>query len=521
MIQEGTISSIPRGKQPTKVLTFEQLGSLRERFPGKKIVQCHGVYDVLHAGHLAHFQSAKQLGDILVVTLTTDKFVNKGPGRPHFTGKLRASMVAALAEVDFVALSDFQTAVPSIQILKPDFYVKGPDYSDKTKDLSGGIFAEESEVERHGGKLVFTEDEVHSSSSLLNKFFINWSEQQTQAIKRVREIGGAAKVAEILDRVGQQKILVVGEPIVDTYRFCNPENLSSKSPSISAHFLYEENYAGGSMAIANHLADFGKEVHLLITHGDEPYFKKMLKEKMDPRVVIHEVVVPNIPTPRKTRYIGADKAQCFFEITDLRSDQWTIHSATQFTERMLELDGKMDLTILADFGHGLFEKSVLEGTNELNSFVALNVQTNSSNFGYNVLHKHKRFNYLSFNTREARLAYHDRFSEPLDIGRRTAQDLAKGQASVAMTLGSSGSVLISGEDGKEYFSPAFADQEIDATGAGDAFFCISSALLKAKCEPELIPILGNVFAGLKGKILGNKSAVTKSSLLKAVGTILK
>ena len=510
-----------KGKQKQKILSFEELETLRSRFPDKKIVQCHGVYDVLHAGHLAYFSSAKQFGDILVVTLTTDRYVNKGPGRPYFTGKVRAAMIAALEDVDFVALSDFPTAVPSIDELKPHFYIKGPDYRDKTKDVTGGIYAEEAAAERHGGKLVFTEDETFSSSSLINRFFINWSEDQLSTITKVRELGGEAKIAEVLDRVSEQKILVVGEPIVDTYRFCIPENISSKSPSISAHFLYEENYAGGSLAIANHLADFGKEVHLLITHGNEGYFRDLLKEKMDERVIIHQMPIPNIPTPRKVRYIAVDKSQRIFEITDLRADQWGAHNATEFCKELIKVGSQMDTTILADFGHGLFEGAVLDATSDINSFIALNVQTNSSNYGFNIFNKHKRFNYLSLDTREARIAYHDRYSAPLDIGRRARQDLSRIDASVAMTLGSNGSYFFGNNSETEYFSPAFADNVVDATGAGDAFFCLTSCLLNAGSEPELIPFLGNVFAGLKTKIIGNKNAVTKASLVKAVGAILK
>ncbi len=516
--KQGTKS---KGKQKQKILTFAELNTVRDRHPGQKIVQCHGVYDVLHAGHLAYFQSAKQFGDILIVSLTSDRYVNKGPGRPYFTGLVRAAMIAALEDVDYVVLSDFATAVPSIDELKPHFYVKGPDYRDKTKDVTGGIYAEEAAAERHGGKLMFTEDETFSSSSLLNRFFINWSEDQQATISKIRELGGEDKIAQVLARVGEQKILVVGEPIVDTYRFCIPENISSKSPSISARLLYEENYAGGSLAIANHLADFGREVHLLITHGNEPYFREMLREKMDERVILHHVPLANVPTPRKMRYIAVDKAQRIFEITDLRADQWGTQSSEEFTKQLLEASRKVDTTILADFGHGLFEGPMLETTAQIKSFIALNVQTNSSNYGFNIFRKHKRFNYLSLDTREARIAYSDRYSAPLDIGRRACRDLADIKASVAMTLGQNGSYFFAGSGTTEHFSPAFADNVVDATGAGDAFFCLTACLLNAGCEPELIPFIGNVFAGLKTKIIGNKSAVTKMALMKTVAAILK
>src|SRR5438552_1316084 len=109
-----------------KILDFETLRSLRSRHPQSKIVHGHGVFDVLHAGHLAYLESAKSYGDILVVTITADEFVNKGPGRPHFNGLIRANMIAALEIVDYVAISNFPTAVPLIETIRPNFYVKGP-----------------------------------------------------------------------------------------------------------------------------------------------------------------------------------------------------------------------------------------------------------------------------------------------------------------------------------------------------------------------------------------------------------
>jgi len=504
-----------------KVIEFSDLGNLSKSFANEKIVHCHGVFDVLHAGHLTYFQSAKKFGDILVVTITTDKYVNKGPGRPYFTDQIRANMVAALEAVDFVAISDHPTAVPAITTLKPHFYVKGPDYRDKTKDVTGGILEEEKAVERHGGKLLFTEDETFSSSTLVNRYFMHWSEDQLKTIEAVRELGGEETIAKVLDKVAELKVAVVGEPIVDTYRFCTPENISSKSPSISARFLYEENYAGGSLAVANHLAGFVKKVNLVITHGEESRFQDLLKEKMDKRIAIHSRALKNIPSPRKVRYIAVDNSQRIFEITDLRADQWTSHSPKPFCQMMEDVTSGCDAVVLADFGHGLFEGEVLEQAGKMKPFTALNVQTNSSNYGFNVFTKHKKFNFLSLDTREARIAYHDRISAPIDIGRSARRDVAKLEASVAMTLGPNGSYFFLGGTDKEFFSPAFTDKVIDATGAGDAFFCLASMLLKVGSPPQLIPFLGNLFAGLKTKIIGNKNAVTRSQLMKSVTSVLK
>jgi rfaE bifunctional protein nucleotidyltransferase chain/domain len=92
---------------------------------GKCIVQCHGVFDLVHPGHIRLLEAAKQEGDVLVVTVTPDKYVNKGPGRPVFNQRLRAETLAALQCVDFVAINEWPTAIETIRLLKPDVYVKG------------------------------------------------------------------------------------------------------------------------------------------------------------------------------------------------------------------------------------------------------------------------------------------------------------------------------------------------------------------------------------------------------------
>jgi len=111
----------------SKISTLDELAvQVRaEKEGGAKIVHCHGVFDLLHIGHIRHFDEAKKMGDILVVTLTPAHLVNKGPGRPVFTESLRAEAIAALNCVDHVAINKWSTAVETINLLAPDFYVKG------------------------------------------------------------------------------------------------------------------------------------------------------------------------------------------------------------------------------------------------------------------------------------------------------------------------------------------------------------------------------------------------------------
>ena len=127
-----------------KIHSIQDLSNLLDKIrKNKKIVLCHGVFDLLHIGHIKYFENAKTAGDILVVTVTPDRYVNKGPNRPAFPEKLRCEAIAALAVVDYVALNEWPTAVETIQILKPDIYAKGSEYKKSENDLTGMIVEEE------------------------------------------------------------------------------------------------------------------------------------------------------------------------------------------------------------------------------------------------------------------------------------------------------------------------------------------------------------------------------------------
>ncbi len=142
-----------------KVKNLEELAKTLSvsRSKGKKIVHCHGVFDLLHIGHIRHFEQAKKLGDILVVTVTPDRYVNKGSHRPAFPEDLRAESIAALDCVDYVAINNWPTAVETIKLLKPHIYAKGSDYRDAHKDYTGKIVDEEAAVRSVGGEVAFTD----------------------------------------------------------------------------------------------------------------------------------------------------------------------------------------------------------------------------------------------------------------------------------------------------------------------------------------------------------------------------
>jgi len=133
----------------------------------KKIGLCHGGFDLLHAGHVKHFESSSKICDVLFVSITSDKYVEtrKGKGRPIYHEKLRAYMVACIEFVDYVVISDFKTGIEVIEYLKPNYYIKGPDY---TNSNTKGLIAEKDAIERVGGEIKYTNDPKLSTTEIIN-----------------------------------------------------------------------------------------------------------------------------------------------------------------------------------------------------------------------------------------------------------------------------------------------------------------------------------------------------------------
>ena len=130
------------------------------------MVLCHGCFDVLHIGHLRFLQAAKKLGDWLVVSVTADAFINKGPGRPMFYASERAEMLRAIKDVDEVYISHEATGVGANTHYRPQFYVKGGDYKGKH---DGKLEQERLAAEAHGGKLVILDVPPRYSSTAILK----------------------------------------------------------------------------------------------------------------------------------------------------------------------------------------------------------------------------------------------------------------------------------------------------------------------------------------------------------------
>ena len=145
-----------------KIITISEASVLLKKLKANntKIFLAHGVFDILHLGHIKHFEDIKKndLTAKLFVTITGDNYVKRGPGRPYFKENQRAEMLSSISYVDYVIIIQEQTAQTSINLIKPNIYFKGKDYLN-LKDFTGNLKKELNLVKKYNGEIAFTETE--------------------------------------------------------------------------------------------------------------------------------------------------------------------------------------------------------------------------------------------------------------------------------------------------------------------------------------------------------------------------
>jgi rfaE bifunctional protein nucleotidyltransferase chain/domain len=503
-----------------KVLPFEQLAqkSAQLKAQGKRVVLCHGTFDLMHTGHIRHLQRARQEGDVLFVTLTGDKFVNKGPGRPVFGEDLRAETLAALACVDFAAINQDFTALLPIEQIKPDVYVKGSDYQSHKDDVTGNILREIRATEAHGGRVFYTNEITFSSSSLLNEHFAVFSPETKAFLDRFGESNTDKSVFGSLDSLRKLRVMVIGDAIVDQYHYVSPLGQTGKGNILAVRYESEEQFAGGSLAVANHLASFADEVVLVTGLGRQESHEAFIRSKLKSNVQPNFFYFENAPTVVKRRFVDADLAK-FFEVYFYREDLQE-PALDQAVTAMLERElSKFDLVVVPDFGNGFISTAMIQALSKHARFLAVNTQVNSGNRGFHVINRYPKVNFVSLNEPELRLAAHNRH-DPVEA---VAQEVAArvGADYLAVTRGVKGVLLLDRKKGVFHSVPALSTKVVDRIGAGDAFLALASLCLGGELASGLAAFVGSAAAAIDVQIVCNREPIEQATLYKYVSTLLK
>lgn len=509
-----------------KIIAKEDFGRIRDEYreQQKTVVLCHGVFDLLHYGHIEHLQEAKEQGDILVVSVTAAKYVNKGPGRPYFNDQQRMTFLASLECVDYVILSEAVTVHEVVKFVQPDIYVKGQEYAAAENDVTGNIGPEQEVVEQYGGHIYFTQGEVYSSTKLLNNFFGALPEGVIEKSHNLRKMFGydvADKIRSWVEGFSNYNVLVIGDIIIDEYVFCKVQGLTTKDAAMSTRYDSMERYAGGSLAIARHLANFAGNVDLLSMMGYEDSIKKYIDRKMS-GVGINIVYDKNFVTPVKKRYLKRhpirQEYEKMFSINYLLdSDGIRSVDYSKFYSALEKMVPTYDLVVVCDYGHGLLDEQSIKIIEENAKYLAVNCQVNSSNYGLNLITKYQRADAFVVDERELRFP----FGQSLDESEvLLSQLMERFSSSVAwVTQGASGALGML-KDGETAQMPALTNHVKDTVGAGDAFYSLAVLGAVSSMPIECSTLVANVAGAIKTNLVGNSKPVAKVDLLKFVNTIL-
>ena len=494
----------------------EKIQELKSK--GKKIIYCHGVFDLLHIGHIRYLGQAKQMGDLLVVTLTPDRYVDKGPHRPAFTESLRAESLASLDCVDYVAINKWPTAEDTLRLLKPHVYVKGSDFKSAASDMTGKLAREEQVVREVGAEMAFTEDIIFSSTNLINRFFSTFTEEVQQYLDIFRTRYRLEDLSELIDRMSSLKVLVVGDTILDDYRYCRTIGTSSKDPVLAVRYDSQDLFAGGVLAVANHVSNFAKNVRLVSAIGEKNNYEDFIKSKLNSNISPYFAFQDNAPTLIKRRFVDGYSLNKLFEVYIMDDSGLSAKKDSQLCELVKQELPKYDLAIAADFGHGLISNNLKQTLINHTSFLAINTQANSGNRGFNTVSRYSRADYVSIAEHEIRLEMRDEKSEIRPMIEKLKAQL--GCKTFVVTLGKKGCAVM-GQDGEFVKVPAFAQKAIDRVGSGDAFLSITSLAAFLGAPPELIGFIGNAMGALAVNIIGNQKSIDKMSVKKYITSLLK
>jgi len=489
---------------------------------GKRVVLCHGVFDLLHIGHIKHYKEAKNYGDVLVVTVTQDKYVNKGPNRPIFSLSTRMESIAALKDVDYVAPNIFVSAAQLIKMLKPNIYCKGKDYKNYNLDITNQIKKEASAVKSIGGKIIHTKAELFSSSKIINQSSLNLSKEQKillNSIKKKKEFNTDSKILNTINSFSNLKVLIIGETIIDEYVYCEALGKSGKEPILVLRDMYKERYLGGTAAIAKNLSSFCKQVTLLTNIGQRSEEEHFIKKHLQKNIKTVFLKKKKSPTITKKRFIEHINKTKIFGVYTLNDQPLDLLQEKMFNKKVLKYVNSHDLVIVSDYGHGLISARTAESIVKKSKFVAVNTQLNSSNLGFHVISKYLGANLITINETEMRHELRNRTDDRSLLIKKLSKKLKSNYTHV--TSGEEGSAIYNYTTNEILSCPAFASKVIDKVGTGDSMLAILAISLYKKIDVKFSMFLSALVAAHNIQDMANKTSYNKTYITRAVQSYLK
>lgn len=483
-----------------KVKTAEEIAQLIGAPPRqRKVIMCHGVFDVVHPGHLRHLIYAKSKADLLIASLTADRHIAKGRYRPHVPQDLRALNLAAFEIVDYVIIDPEPTPLKNLALIKPDIFAKGYEYQASGLPLKT---QDELDVIRgYGGEIIFTPgDYVFSSSQLIE------ASPPSLRIEKLITLMEAAdltfdKLRRTLDTLGGRRVHVVGDTIVDTFTYTSMIGGQTKTPTISVRFDSKTDYVGGAGVVAEHLKAAGADVVFSTVLGEDQLKDFVVEGLNKSGVQCRPVIDKTRPTTNKNAIISGGYRLLKVDTLDNRSisDEIVLKLAkTIATEKAAAL-------VFSDFRHGMFNRRTIPTLTDAIPEGIYKVADSQVASRWGNITEFRDFDLITPNEREARFALGDQDSGIRPLAA-SLYDAARCKTLI-LKLGDKGVLTCRHGDHQALDSffvvDSFVDRLIDGVGAGDALLAYATlSMLASKCEITAT-IIGTMAAACECEKDGN------------------
>jgi len=483
-----------------KIKTPEELRAIIGPPPRqKRVIMCHGVFDVVHPGHVRHLLYAKSKADVLVASITADKHITKGVHRPHVTQDLRAMNLAAFEMVDYVIIDRNDKPLANIETIQPDYFAKGFEYN--AMGLAPKTAEEAAIIEAYGGELIFTPgDIVYSSSALINLAPPSLKMETLQILMERNEIS-FDHLRDVLTRMPEQRVHVVGDTIVDSYTQCAMIGGQTKTPTMSVLYERRVDYVGGAGVVAKHLIAAGAKVTFSTVLGDDALGTFAIDDMRTAGIDVRAVIDPSRPTVNKNAIIVGGYRLLKVDTLDNRSISDNILASIVNTVHATPADA----VVYSDFRHGLFNRRTIPELIEAIPPGVYRVADSQVASRWGNITEFTDFDMITPNEREARFALADQ-----DSGIRPLASILYDTARcklLILKLGERGILACRDSDHTSLDSffviDSFVDHVVDAVGAGDALLAYSTLAMLISKNAAVSTILGAFAAACECECDGN------------------
>lgn len=483
----------------------------------KKIALCHGVFDVLQPGHIDHLYQSSKIADVLIVSVTSDDCVDKDFGDLFFDLKTRMISVSRVKGVDYVVPSNHATALENLSLIKPDFYVKGLEYSSLSSENYGTVDQETRFVSAYGGIIKFTNDLNSNSTLNISSSQALHSYEVREWIKKFKESHNLIDIFHWLDELQSVSVNVLGETIVDVYTSCKPLSKSSKDPILAFQRFDTKKFPGGVLAIGDSCGKWSKKTRVLTACGED-IGSHMVDFNNQWSFEFNPVRTEESPTIVKHRYYDLSSSNRVFEYYDFNPETLSANTQLEIIKKIGNELHQNSLFLLADYGHGFFGDILIDKLTQSKSFLAVNTQANAGNRGFNTLSKYPRIDFLSLNGGELELELRQK---NLDYQVVVPQIMSTKRAKHAVvTLGANG-LLTFDKDGQMSWTPALAAKVVDRVGAGDSVLAMASMLAFLGAPRQIIGLLSSLVAAFEVSQLGHAKSLDIMSLKKYAKSLIR